>query len=229
MKSEQFRSLIVFGVLAVAVAMLIVVLIPKNCSVARMEGFQDTATTQTNTTQCPKGTKSYVDSQGNTNCCRGQVTGTKCEGKPVCTFSSSLSSQLPICGSMTIKRKYTGPIDTFVSMLADNNPAFLRQLLNTTLPQIVAMLKKRPASDISQTDVTRFETLVKSEQLWFRTLQDDLRTGRIPPLDSEEERLLYKQEIMYILKQSMEIFKQAPLAKNDAFIREQIQNQVCKK
>jgi hypothetical protein len=101
------KSLIIFGMLAVLIAMTIVILIPKNCSIARMEGFQDQAI-QPFATECPSGTRTVTDSQGNTSCCDGQVTGSKCEGKLVCTFSSSLSSKVPFCSVPTNQMKIKG-------------------------------------------------------------------------------------------------------------------------
>ncbi len=95
MKSGM-KSIIIFGFLAVVIAMTIVVAFPTNCSIARMEGFQDKVT-QPFATKCPSGTRTVIDSQGNTSCCNGQVTGSKCDGTLVCTFSSSLASKVPIC------------------------------------------------------------------------------------------------------------------------------------
>jgi hypothetical protein len=90
--------LVTFGVLAVVIAMTIVIFIPKNCTVARMEGFAGSAASPAmGTTRCPKGTRAYTDKQGNLNCCAGEVTGNFCEGAIKCTFSSSMSATVPIC------------------------------------------------------------------------------------------------------------------------------------
>lgn len=88
----------IFGLLGVLIAMMIVIFMPKNCTVARMEGFAATTVSPAmGTTTCPKGTRAYTDKQGNLNCCAGEVTGNFCEGAITCTFSSELSATVPIC------------------------------------------------------------------------------------------------------------------------------------
>ena len=85
-------SIVLFGVIGILLAMAIVVFIPKTCTVARVEeGFQVKVSKK-----CPTGTKSYVDRNGNINCCRGAISGYTCEGKIECSFSSN-SSNIKFC------------------------------------------------------------------------------------------------------------------------------------
>ena len=38
---------------------------------------------------CPEGSNSYIDRNGNTNCCRGTVSGVTCDGTTICTYGNS--------------------------------------------------------------------------------------------------------------------------------------------
>lgn len=95
-------NFLVYTLTAVIIAMLIVSLLPKNCEASQVEGFVTTKSRQTPIPgsvmfSCPQGTKSFIDRNGNTNCCRGSISGSKCEGKVTCTLSSGASKQFPIC------------------------------------------------------------------------------------------------------------------------------------
>jgi len=52
----------------------------------KKEGFVDLASIFRVTT-CPGGTTSYILSNGDTNCCRGDVVDNKCNGQDVCSLS----------------------------------------------------------------------------------------------------------------------------------------------
>lgn len=81
-----------FGIIGVLIAMAIVTFMPKACPVVAIEeGFQVKVTKK-----CPTGTKSYIDRNGNINCCKGDVSGTSCDGKIECSFSSN-SSNIKFC------------------------------------------------------------------------------------------------------------------------------------
>jgi hypothetical protein len=47
---------------------------------------------------CPTGTKSFIDKQGNINCCAGSLSGTTCDGKVTCTFGNSTT--IPQCSTI---------------------------------------------------------------------------------------------------------------------------------
>lgn len=92
---KRVGVLVTFGILGVLIAMMIVIFMPKNCDVTRMEGFQGSPAI--GATSCPKGTRTYTDKLGNLNCCAGEVSGNVCEGAIKCTFSSNMSDTVPIC------------------------------------------------------------------------------------------------------------------------------------
>ncbi len=218
--------LVTFGLLAVVTAMMIVVFMPKHCAVARMEGF--TASAAIGTTTCPRGTRAYTDKQGNLNCCAGEVSGNFCEGKITCTFSSGMGDSVPICNAIKLQRKYTGPIDPIVNMLVEKNRGFLYELLNKYMPEIIAELRKAPSSQVSKETLDRFIKLHQDEQQYVKSVGEDLLAGKLRMIE-EEQKQFAKEEVMYILTQTMDIFKSAPIANNKNFIQEQLQKQVCKK
>jgi hypothetical protein len=92
-------TIVFVGLLAVLTAMLLVTLMPSDCSVAQVttEGFQPLPS---DSLQCPPGTSSVITRDGNTVCCRGVVNGRSCEGELVCRLSEAPNtlihcSQLP--------------------------------------------------------------------------------------------------------------------------------------
>jgi hypothetical protein len=104
---NQSAVIIVYGILGVLLAMIIVVFIPKDCRVMKVEeGFQNFSTILMKS--CPVGTKAYTDKSGNLNCCAGQVNGSDCEGKTQCTFSPSANNQIPLCTQSAV---IYGPFD----------------------------------------------------------------------------------------------------------------------
>lgn len=218
-------NIIVYALAGILVAMGIVRLITVQCRDAVIqEGFQMDSDLKT----CPRGTRTFTDRKGNLSCCKGQVNGQTCEGSVFCSFSSNAGPNVPYCSGKTIMRKYRGPIDTFVNMLVDQDSQFLNKLIQTTMPNILNNLRKLPPTQISQSDVKRFETFTKDEQTWLKQTTTELSTGKVI-LTPEELKQLRKEEVMYIMKQTMDIFKQSPIAKNQAFIQQQLQAQVCKK
>lgn len=46
---------------------------------------------------CPNGTKSYVTSNGETECCNGDIVNNWCNGNIQCTLSPNNSSGIPTC------------------------------------------------------------------------------------------------------------------------------------
>ncbi len=49
-------------------------------------------------TTCPVSTKSYIDKNGLSLCCQGEVAGTRCDGRIVCSLSEG-GAGLPTCGT----------------------------------------------------------------------------------------------------------------------------------
>ena len=94
--SKAAMNAIVYGLVGIAVAMAIVYFLPVKCEASVVqEGFLSQPRRQS--TQCPTGTKTYTDRQGNLSCCKGQVNGTTCEGQITCSFSSNAGKNIPFC------------------------------------------------------------------------------------------------------------------------------------
>lgn len=52
-----------------------------------MEGFNTESSRSIRITSCPSGTKSFITSTGDTNCCSGELHHGKCNGETVCSLS----------------------------------------------------------------------------------------------------------------------------------------------
>jgi len=91
---EGYKSLIVFAILGIVIAMAIVIFSNNCCTVKIKEGFNDTIPALTS---CPSNTKTFYDKESNISCCNGTVNGNTCEGTIVCSFSSSTSKSYPSC------------------------------------------------------------------------------------------------------------------------------------
>lgn len=59
-------------------------------------------------TGCPQGSKSYIDSRGNTLCCKGSVNGRSCDGNVFCSMSGPIG-KIPTCSEVMRKYKLYGP------------------------------------------------------------------------------------------------------------------------
>ena len=90
---EGQKTIIVFAIIGIVIAMTIVLY--KRCcyTVATTEGFESSAPALTS---CPQGSKSFYDKNSNLMCCSGQLNGHYCEGTVVCTFSNN-SEKYPSC------------------------------------------------------------------------------------------------------------------------------------
>jgi hypothetical protein len=60
------------------------------------EGFADGSESGMNITMCPVASKSYLDMNGRTVCCIGDVASDKCKGETICSLSEGMAS-LPTC------------------------------------------------------------------------------------------------------------------------------------
>lgn len=99
--------MIVFETIVFSAAFIVIYLywntsfaLPFSLSPPRSEeGFLDTGVQETvaNITMCPGISKSYTAKNGDTLCCEGNPAGTDCEGKTLCTLSSTGTKQHPSC------------------------------------------------------------------------------------------------------------------------------------
>jgi hypothetical protein len=62
------------------------------------EGFVSGSTSEIQITTCPANSKMYIDNNGRSVCCEGNVENGKCVGRPICTLSES-GNDLPTCNT----------------------------------------------------------------------------------------------------------------------------------
>jgi hypothetical protein len=127
MANNNAMMIVVYGFLAILCVVMIVILFPLPDGVR--EGFQDENATPE--IKCPKGIKSYIDKNGDTNCCRGEVNGNMCSGKIVCSLSRA-----PFCNTRERRKRYRGEFP----------PAFLSSVTDftkrTPQPEVIDLLKR---------------------------------------------------------------------------------------
>jgi hypothetical protein len=224
-------SIVLFGVIGILLAMALVVFIPKTCAVARVEeGFQqDTIKT------CPRGSTMFTDTAGNINCCRGDVTGTRCDGKVVCTFSSD-TSKYPMCNASKLKRQYTGEIPQWLNTWADNtvDPLFkvinlmrdflptINKIPNTTLPDSV----KKSYLDLMNEEKQRVQEIYGAFGPNTKNPNFDWNLWR--KNEAIDLAQYQKEDIMYIINKLTSMMAQAPKLQSSPIVQQQIKAQICK-
>jgi hypothetical protein len=214
-------QIVIFGVLAVVIAMAIVIFFPVDCTVSnKVEGFA----VQPGPKTCPSGTKMYIDRQGNTNCCEGQVTGSMCEGAIDCTFSSSGSNGIPFCGQGRMKR-YDGEIWPMVKQIFNQSTNYSKIFTDTIFPlflQFIQIVQRNVPQTISKNSYDALVKLQTEETSWKDT---------IPNMSRKElrNRAIFEEETMRILTKTLELLQNEPIAKDPMKLAAKIQEETCKK
>jgi hypothetical protein len=201
------------GVVCVVVAMILVKIIPSQCcSASQLEEGFDTGNTGM-TIMCPYDTKTYTDRIGNTNCCEGQVNGNQCDGRIVCTFSSS-NSKYPICGRSR-RRKWFGPIDTWVVQWMSNDML----LKFTQVLEVMKLAYERLGTIdkrfVPQTAIDEFKALLQEEIEWKDEVVKERLKNPVP----------FQEEIMYILSEILNILNKNKIDRT--FIQKEVTKEVC--
>jgi len=199
------------GIVCVVFAMILVKLIPDQCcSASQVEGF---SAESTGTTMCPIDTKTYTDRLGNTNCCSGQVNGNHCDGTVVCTFSGS--GKYPICGGNSRRRKWFGPIDTWVLewMRSDFEEKF-KQVLNYMKAAYakVGSIDKRL---VPRAAIDAFKALLDEEIAW----NADILKERV------KDAAPFQEEVMYIINEVTNIINTHKIDRT--VVQKQVTTEMC--
>ena len=213
--SKISHILIPIGVVAVAVAMLIVYMFPvscKSCSRTAIEGFQ--AINQP-ITMCPDSSTSFYDKKGNLNCCTGQVNGDICQGTVLCTFSSAAEG-IPFCNQINRKRKFLGEVNPFVRKFLQQNPRQQYALLLDGLKKIAQSLGQLPETQLSQSDKQKLQALVDEEDTFFTTQSNP-----------QTKLAVYEDEVMYSIQYLENLFRNKPILQNKELLQQQTQKLVC--
>ena len=218
-------SILLFGIIGVLIAMAIVTFMPKACPVVAVEeGFQ-----QEMTKICPRGSTMFTDTAGNINCCRGDVNGTRCDGKVVCTFSSD-TSKYPMCGTSKLKRQYTGEIPEWLNTWTEEKREPLYEVINI-MKEFGPTIKQIPATNLPDSVKNSYFDLVNEEttrgqqmiNIFFNSKYDGSHSERI-----DEWRQYQKEDIMYIINKLTSMLSQAPKLQSSPIVQQQIKAQICK-
>ena len=222
--ANNAMQIVVFGVLAVVIAMAIVIFFPVDCTISnKVEGFA----VQPGPKVCPSGTKMYIDGDGNTNCCQGEVVGSRCEGTIDCTFSSNGSKGIPFCGQGRVKR-YDGEIWPMVKQIFATSRMTPRETFEKVVLEQYGklwwILKNNVPNTISQKSFQAYVDIgFDSRKLWFDRL-DELYTAKVL-----KQPAIYEEETMRMITKALDAFKQEPIAKDPMKLAAKIQQETCKK
>jgi len=209
---DAARILIPIGIVATALAMLIIYMFPVSCKTCSrtVEGFD----TQ-QITMCPEYSKSFYDKKGNLNCCRGEISGDVCQGSVVCTFSGDVQG-IPFCNELNRRRKYLGEVNPFIRKFLESNPRAQYTLLLNGFKQVAGNLSQVPESQLSAADKKKVNELVKEEENFLANESN-----------AQTKLSIYEDEVMYTIQSLENLFRNKPIAQNSDFIRQQTQKVVC--
>lgn len=187
---------ILIGLTITVLTLLAVKFIAGPCA-TKMEAFQDASP---NTMKCPRGTKSFTNKDGNIQCCRGEVTGSKCEGKVACKISAS-ADNIPFCKA-GFQKKWDGEIPQFIKDIVKNmslmNNFSYENLLNTLIEGYFYILGgggkyQTWGSDSKVVDQCSLKTEYNSvvnyahvEIKWFRQFIKDIQNGNYSKSEIDE-------------------------------------------
>lgn len=219
--ANNAMQIVVYGALAVVIAMAIVIFFPVDCTVSnKVEGFA----VQPGPKTCPSGTRMYIDSDGNTNCCDGEVVGAKCEGTVECTFSSGGQDGIPFCGEGRMKR-YDGEIWPMVKQIFNRSTNYSEIFTKTVFPmfqQFIQIIQRNVPQTISKASYDNLLKLQVEEIVWKDTIPT------MSPRDLRN-RAIFEEETMRIVTKSIELLQNEPIAKDPMRLMAKIQQETCKK
>jgi len=190
-------TIVLMALLGIVTAMLIVLFLPKGCTTCvKEEGFENTTNAiDTSVFTCPNQSKIYIDMQGNSNCCKGEVNGKVCNGKILCTFSGNAMKQYPSCIRPPRKIRWRGTVSPWVKQWM-NGEEYVQQFKTAVFP----FLNYYPTNDmkqrLTQNDIDAWSTFIQEELTWFQTSQNE-------PLIS------YQEEIMLILEHFWALYQKS--------------------
>ncbi len=219
-------SIVLFGIIGILLAMALVIFIPNTCTVERVEeGFQ-----QDIIKTCPRGSIMFTDTAGNINCCRGDVTGSRCDGRVICTFSSD-TSKYPMCNAPKLKRQYTGEIPEWLNVWVEQRREPLYDVLKM-MEEFSPIIKQIPNTFLPDSVKNSYFELLKEQnargqqllQIYFYSKYDaSLRDSMIL-----EWREYQKEDIMYIINKLTTMMTRAPKLQSSPIVQQQIKAQICK-
>jgi hypothetical protein len=224
------KAIVVWGILGVLVAMAIVIFMPKSCQTMTTEGF-----TSDTVAMCPSGTKSFVDINGNVNCCYGHISGNKCEGAIKCTFSGS-EHRYPMCNTQKLKKQYTGEIPEWLNTWANNNRDPLPKVIRI-MEDFGPTIKQIPSTNLPDSVKNTYFELIKEEKERAKQIYSVFEPNTSKPnfdinIWRQNEAIDFqqyqKEDIMYIINRLTSMLAQAPKLQSSPIVQQQIKAQICK-
>ncbi len=217
--------IVVYGLLALAIVMVIVVTFPLACPggcSSRSEGFVDAASTSGLQLTCPKGTKSYIDEKGRTNCCKGDVNGTQCSGRIFCSLSAE-TTEYPLCSKRIRSRRYNGNYPpefmTFILRYAKSMPQqkFIT-MITQTLDDILKNVKNDPPKEKATELIEALQKFVNSEREYLNVSfpQEVI----MYEMNAEEQTQALAEEVLVSLDTIM------PLTQAYPYLQDRVQSQM---
>jgi hypothetical protein len=214
-------TIAIMGLTGVGLSMLIVYFMQTPCNTMyQIEGFNssgasDISNMSQNATMCPEGSKTYTDLRGNTNCCEGDVVGQRCNGTVICTFSGSADTQYPICVPSKKRRKWTGPIDTWVQLWLKDDFYIKFSYILIYMKVLLDKIEPFDRKKVSQKAVDSWKALYNEEMMWYKK-------------SKKEKSRAYQEELMYIMNEGIEMFRNEPLFQNQEAVQKQFKNEIQK-
>jgi hypothetical protein len=206
-------QLLFMGIIGVCIAMFLVLFFPNHCSIIQQEGFEDSSKQSFIITMCPESSKNYTDKHGNSNCCEGEVSGSICHGKVLCTFSGSAQNKYPICGNPGRRQKWFGAIDGWVKEYMKNDcPTKFQQFLEYINQGYLLLDQPEIKNRIDSSIKEEVKELLEEEKEWFQSAKQD-------------KPISFQEEIMYILSRVITITSKV---KNMGEIQSHIQSKILK-
>jgi hypothetical protein len=186
------------------------------------EGFQDSPSEIL--AFCPAGTKSYLNENGDSMCCRGVVNGRICEGRDVCTFSQTLGT-VPLCKKQS--KRYYGPIYDAVRTWMQQDYGNKYQMVINYMEYIPAYIATMPPTQVSPESKARFTTFFSAEKGWFNSVKREYG-DKFNYQNDEEQRLMFMEEVMYIITELPKVFEGSPILKDQDLLQRMALEKMCK-
>lgn len=200
-------ELIAVGLTVVVLTLIFLNYIAPPCR-STIEQFQNNSS---NTMKCPRGTKSFTNLDGNIQCCRGEVTGNRCEGTIACKISASADS-IPFCKA-GFQKKWDGEIPEFIKNAVKNNDRdeLANKLRNASIQLQTELTELYKKKKVSKSLLDQYSNVVQNELKWYSQFRKDIEQGNY---SREEINEILEDELTYIYNIFMPMYTQILIATN---------------
>jgi hypothetical protein len=221
--------IVVYGLLALGIVMLVVMMFPLSCPGScsmRREGFADVDAGSIQLT-CPKGTKSYINEKGRTNCCKGEVNGTQCGGRIFCSLSGD-SEGVPLCSQRIRARRYKGSypeeFTMYILRYVKSTPQqqFIGYITDT-LDRILKDVQKNPPKENATDIIQSLEKFITDEKNYLKISFP--QEVKMYEMTVDEQNQALAEEVLVCLDNLMPIAQMYPVLQDS--IQSQMSTAMC--